>query len=100
MATPGKPGNLVVKSGPHPGSIVVNADTVSASPTVTSYTVYVNGITGVDKTTFIFKRDLLTKPHLVILGLPDLPAYFVTITAINSEAEGAIQTEVKYILRR
>ena len=101
MATPGTPANFSVKQGPHPNSIYVNADTVSASPTVTIYNVYVQGATGVNKSAgnFTVKKSAGV-PDILVTGIPEAANHFVTITAESSEAESNIATEINFRPRR
>lgn len=97
MATPGAPANLSAQPGPEPNSLYVNADTVSASPTVTSYSVYVDPLTGVGKTQYTYKHQGVN-PDQQLLGIPESDGrYFVTISAENSEAEGNVATEVQVV---
>lgn len=99
MATPGVPANFSSKPGPEPQSLYVNADTVTADPTVDTYSVYVDTITGVGKAQFKHKHTGV-KPDQVILGLRHAERYFVSITAQNSEAEGTAATEVEVVMSR
>lgn len=100
MATPGTPANFTVKPGPHPNSIFVNADAVTATPTVATYNVYVQGITGVNKTAGNFKiKKVSTKPDVLIESIPEWPNIFVTITAESSEAESNIASEIEHVPR-
>ena len=101
MAVPAAPANLTVKPGPHPNSITVNADAVSATPTVLDYSVYIQSVTGVNKTAGNFDhKKTSTKPDVVIEGIREMANHFVTITARNSEDESVIAAEVKHTPRR
>ena len=101
MATPGTPANFTVRHGPHPNSIYVNADTVSASPTVSTYNVYVQGATGVNKSAGNYTvKKVSDVPDILVSGIPEAPNYFVTITAESSEAESNIATEINFRVRR
>ena len=98
MATPGAPATVTAKRGPVPRSLYVTVAAVSASPAVTSYTVYIWSKTGVGKaaTAYSVKRPGLSRPAttpLLVEGLPEYPTYFITATATNSEAEGSAATE-------
>lgn len=99
MATPGTPANFSSKPGPEPQSLYVNADTVTATPTVATYHVYVDTVTGVGKSQFEHKQTGV-KPDQTILGLRHAERYFVTITAESSEAEGTAATEVEVVMSR
>jgi len=98
MAAPDAPANLAAKPGPHPGSMYVNADAVTADPEVDTYTVYVDHQTGVATDQYIAKYDLLVDPDVMLEGLPEGIRLYVTITATNSEDEGSAATEVEVVL--
>lgn len=100
MALPGAPANLGVRPGPEPQSLYVNADTVVATPSVDSYTVYVDDATGVSSSQFRVKKDLLLKPDVMVKLDFFAAVYFVTITATNSEGEGSAATEASLTLEK
>ncbi len=97
MATPGAPTNLEARPGPHPQTLRINATAVTADPVVTSYSFYIEGVTGVGKTSFKHKM-IATRPYVTTPILFHAERYFVTITAENSEAEGNAATEVEVVM--
>ena len=96
MALPGVPANLSARPGPEPQSIYVNADAVVATPTVDSYDIFVDTVTGVGAAQFKATRTAVD-PDIEIKSLPQAGRYFVTIRATNSEGDGAAATEVEVV---
>ena len=97
MAVPAAPANLAARPGPEPQSLCINADAVTADPVVTTYTAYVDTVTGAAITQFSYK-EVSTRPYFTLLGLPHAERYFVNMTATSSEAESLDGTEVEVVM--
>ncbi len=97
MAVPAAPADLAARPGPEPQSLYVNATAVTADPVVTTYTCYVDTVTGAAITQFKVK-EVSTKPQFTLLGLRHAERYFVNMTATSSEAESLDGSEVEVVM--
>lgn len=93
MALPGAPGNVVVRPGLNPGDVIVECDAVVATPTVDTYTAYINNATGVDSTSAFRAQRTSVTTKFVFRAKHTWRSVFATVKATNSEGDGTDATE-------